>query len=100
MLIFGDNLMALKSLYEDQRGLKSTVRKTRYKLIYIDPPFATKQDFMKDREKAYRDKIIGAQFIEFLRKRLILLGKCWRMMAFLFVHLDSKKGTLYQGSNG
>ena len=73
MLIFGDNLMALKSLYEDQRGPNKYGTKNRIKLIYIDPPFATKQDFMKDREKAYRDKIIGAQFIEFLRKRLILL---------------------------
>jgi site-specific DNA-methyltransferase (adenine-specific)/adenine-specific DNA-methyltransferase len=73
MLIYGDNLLALKALYADQRGLNRYRTKDRIKLIYIDPPFATKQDFMKDREKAYRDKVIGAEFIEFLRKRLILL---------------------------
>lgn len=28
---------------------------------------------MKDSEKAYRDKVIGAQFIEFVRRRLVLL---------------------------
>ena len=44
-LIFGDNLTALKNLYEDPEI------KGKVKLIYIDPPFATKQDFMKDEEK-------------------------------------------------
>lgn len=73
MLIYGDNLLALKALYADQRGANRYRTRDRIKLIYIDPPFATKQDFMKDREKAYRDKVIGAQFIEFLRRRLILL---------------------------
>ncbi|OPY86992.1 MAG: hypothetical protein A4E72_01557 [Syntrophus sp. PtaU1.Bin208] len=56
MLIFGDNLMALKTLYEDQRGPNRYGTRNKIKLICIDPPFATKQDFMKDREKAYRDK--------------------------------------------
>ena len=92
MLIFGDNLMALKTLYEDQRGKNVYKTKNRIKLIYIDPPFATKQDFMKDREKAYRDKIIGAQFIEFLRKRLILLREILADDGSIYVHLDWKKG--------
>jgi DNA modification methylase len=92
MLIFGDNLMALKSLYEDQRGPDKYGTKNRIKLIYIDPPFATKQDFMKDREKAYRDKIIGAQFIEFLRKRLIFLREVLADNGSIYVHLDYKKG--------
>lgn len=92
MLIFGDNLMALKSLYEDQRGPDKYGTKNKIKLIYIDPPFATKQDFMKDREKAYRDKIIGAQFIEFLRKRLILLREVLADNGAIYLHLDQKKG--------
>jgi len=91
MLIFGDNLMALKALYEDQRGPNKYGTKNRIKLVYIDPPFATKQDFMKDREKAYRDKIIGAQFIEFLRKRLIFLREVLADDGWIFVHVDSKK---------
>lgn len=91
MLIFGDNLMALKSIYEDQRGPNRYGTKNRIKLIYIDPPFATKQDFMKDREKAYQDKIIGAQFIEFLRKRLILLREILADDGAIYVHLDTKK---------
>lgn len=92
MLIFGDNLLALKTLYEDQRGANIYKTKNKIKLIYIDPPFATKQDFMKDREKAYRDKIIGAQFIEFLRKRLILLREILADDGSIYVHLDWKKG--------
>lgn len=92
MLIFGDNLLALKTLYDDQRGQNIYKTKNRIKLIYIDPPFATKQDFMKDREKAYRDKIIGAQFIEFLRKRLILLREILADDGSIYVHLDWKKG--------
>jgi len=92
MLIFGDNLLALKTLYDDQRNENRYRTKNRIKLIYIDPPFATKQDFMKDREKAYRDKIIGAQFIEFLRKRLILMREILADDGSIYVHLDWKKG--------
>jgi len=92
LLIYGDNLLALKALYEDQRGPNTYGTKDRIKLIYIDPPFATKQDFMKDREKAYRDKLIGAQFIEFLRKRLVLLREVLADDGSIYVHLDQKKG--------
>jgi len=92
MLIFGDNLMTLKAIYEDQRGANKYGTRNKIKLVYIDPPFSTKQDFMKDREKAYRDKIIGAQFIEFLRKRLIFLREVLADDGSIYVHLDWKKG--------
>ena len=92
LLIYGDNLLALKALYEDQRGPNRFGTRNKIKLIYIDPPFATKQDFMKDREKAYRDKLIGAQFIEFLRKRLVLLREVLADDGSIYVHLDWKKG--------
>ena len=91
MLIFGDNLMALKAIYEDQRGPDKYGTRNKIKLVYIDPPFATKQDFMKDREKAYRDKIIGVQFIEFLRKRLIFLREVLADDGSIYLHLDTKK---------
>jgi len=85
-LIFGDNLMALKNLYEDP-DIKGKV-----KLIYIDPPFATKKDFLKDEEKAYKDKVVGSKFIEFTRKRLILLRELLAEDGTIYVHLDQKKG--------
>lgn len=94
MLILGDNLMALKTIYNDCKPGGSNVYKLRnkIKLIYIDPPFATKKDFMKDREKAYSDKVKGAEFIEFLRKRLILLREILADDGTIYVHLDWKKG--------
>lgn len=92
MLIYGDNLLALKELYADQHGPNRYGTRNRIKLIYIDPPFATKQDFMKDQEKAYRDKVIGSQFIEFLRRRLILLNEILAPDGSIYVHLDWKKG--------
>lgn len=94
MLIFGDNLMALKTLFEDMKegGPNAYGLRNKIKLIYIDPPFATKQDFMKDKEKAYADKIKGAQFIEFLRKRLIFLREILAEDGSIYVHLDYKKG--------
>lgn len=93
-LIFGDNLNALKTIYDDLKpgGPNRMGLRNKIKLIYIDPPFATKQDFMKDKEKAYRDKIIGAEFIEFLRKRLVLLREILADNGSIYVHLDWKKG--------
>ena len=85
-LIFGDNLKVLKALLDDPnvRG--------KVNLIYIDPPFATKRDFLKDEVKAYADKVVGSAFIEFTRKRLILMKELLADNGSIFVHLDSKKG--------
>ncbi len=91
-LIFGDNLQILKEIYNDQKGKNILDTKDKIKLIYIDPPFATKQDFMKDGEKVYQDKVIGAEFLEFLRERLILAEQILASDGFLFIHLDGKKG--------
>ncbi len=92
LLVWGDNLLALRELLADQQGPNRLGTRGKIKLIYIDPPFATKQDFMKDKEKAYRDKVLGAQFIEFLRRRLILLREILADDGSIFVHLDWKKG--------
>ena len=61
-------------------------------LIYIDPPFATKRDFMKSDVKAYSDKVTGSAFIEFTRKRLIFLRELLADDGVIMVHLDQKKG--------
>jgi len=92
LLVWGDNLLALRELLADQQGPNRFGTRDRIKLIYIDPPFATRQDFMKDNEKAYRDKVLGAQFIEFLRRRLILLREVLADNGSIYVHLDTKKG--------
>ena len=92
LLVWGDNLLALRELFADQQGPNLFGTRDKIKLIYIDPPFATRQDFLKDKEKAYRDKVIGSQFIEFLRKRLILLRELLADDGSIYVHLDTKKG--------
>ncbi len=91
LLVWGDNLLALRELLADQQGPNRLGTRGKIKLICIDPPFATKQDFMKDKEKAYRDKVLGAQFIEFLRRRLILLREILADDGSIYVHLDTKK---------
>jgi DNA modification methylase len=91
LLVWGDNLLALRELLADQQGPDRYGTRGKIKLIYIDPPFATKQDFMKDKEKAYRDKVFGSQFIEFLRRRLILLREILADDGSIYLHLDTKK---------
>jgi len=94
-LIFGDNLQALKTLlHQKQRGeLRNAAGDPGVQLIYIDPPFASKRDFGgKQGEVAYQDKVIGADFLEFLRRRLILLRELLSDTGSIFVHLDAKKG--------
>ncbi len=94
MLVFGDNLQALKRLLEmKQRGELTNADGTPgVRLIYIDPPFATRQEFRGSQDqKAYQDKLVGAQFIEFLRKRLLLLRELLSEDGSLYIHLDTKK---------
>jgi len=86
-LIFGDNLQAMKSLLNDPNVAG------KVKLIYIDPPFATKKEFKGSKDqKAYQDKIAGAEFVEFLRKRLVFLKELMSPDGSIYVHLDYKKG--------
>lgn len=91
LLVWGDNLLALRELLADQQGPNRYGTRGKIQLIYIDPPFATKQDFMKDKEKAYRDKVFGAQFIEFIRRRVVLLRELLSNDGSICVHLDTKK---------
>jgi len=86
-IIFGDNLQVLKEL------MYSPEVKGKVRLIYIDPPFATKQEFRGSQDqKAYQDKIAGAKFLEFLRKRLIFLREILADDGSIYVHLDQRKG--------
>lgn len=91
MIVFGDNLQFLKTIYENKDPLIKNKVKGKVKLIYIDPPFATTDDFQnKEGAKAYTDKKRGAEFVEFLRKRLILAEEILADDGSIFVHLDQK----------
>ncbi|MCB4964652.1 site-specific DNA-methyltransferase [Streptococcus mutans] len=92
-IIFGDNLQVLKTLVEmKHRGeLKNADGTDGVRLVYIDPPFATKQDFSTKDTKAYSDKLKGGEFLEWLRKRLILLREVLSDDGSIYVHLDWHK---------
>ena len=93
-LIFGDNLQVMKSLLELKRagGLCNADGTSGVRLVYIDPPFATKSDFSgTDDERAYGDRISGSKFVEFLRKRLILIRELLAEDGAVYLHLDQKK---------
>jgi site-specific DNA-methyltransferase (adenine-specific)/adenine-specific DNA-methyltransferase len=94
MLIFGDNLQVLKRLLEMKEAgeLCNADGTPGVRLVYIDPPFATRQEFRGSQDqKAYQDKIAGSKFVEFLRKRLIFLRDILCDNGSLFIHLDTKK---------
>ena len=84
-LIYGDNLPVLASLLRDER-VAGHVR-----LVYIDPPFATQSRFeSRQQAHAYDDHLTGAEYLEFLRARLILLRELIADDGSLYLHLDSK----------
>ncbi len=92
MIVFGDNLQFLKTVYENKDPLIKNRIKGKVKLIYIDPPFATESDFKsKTGDKAYTDKVKGADFVEFLRRRLIVAREVLADDGNIVVHLDNKK---------
>jgi adenine-specific DNA-methyltransferase len=95
-LIHGDNLSALKTLLNNYAG--------KIDLIYIDPPFATNGHFKISEDRAntisssngdtiaYSDTLVGADFLEFLRERLIFLRELLSEHGSIYLHIDYKIG--------
>lgn len=95
-LIYGDNLPILKTL-QCKHNLKVD-------LIYIDPPFATNKVFRignkrantisscNNSEIAYEDNLTGAEFIEYLRERLIFAKELLSDNGSIYLHIDYKIG--------
>lgn len=93
LIIQGDNLQFLKTAYLNQDPLVRDKVKGKVKLIYIDPPFATKSDFQsKEGATSYSDKIESAEFLENLRERLLFLRELLDIDGSIYVHMDWKKG--------
>ena len=91
MLIFGDNLQAMKSLLEmkKQGKLCNADGTPGIRLVYIDPPFSTKREMQgQDGVQAYQDKVAAAEFLEFIRKRLVLIRELLSDDGSVYVHLD------------
>jgi site-specific DNA-methyltransferase (adenine-specific)/adenine-specific DNA-methyltransferase len=94
MLVFGDNLQAIKTLLELKKAGKlcNADGTPGVRLVYIDPPFATKQEFQgTEDQKAYQDRIVGSDYLEFLRKRFVLLRELLAEDGSICVHCDWKK---------
>ena len=98
ILIQANNLIALKQLItkHDLAG--------KIDLVYIDPPFATNNTFTITNGRAntisnsssgtiaYKDHLKGADFIEFLRQRLVLLKMLLSEKGSIYLHIDYKIG--------
>ena len=98
LLINCNNLIALKQLITKQNLIGQV------DLIYIDPPFATNNTFTITEGRAntisnssngtlaYKDTLKGADFIEFLRERLVLLKMLLSDKGSIYLHIDYKIG--------
>jgi len=84
MLIFGDNLQALKYFKKLQEGKKLE----KIKLIFIDPPFGTGDIYDAKGAPAYSAALQGAEFVEFLRKRLIFLRELLADDGSIYLRID------------
>lgn len=93
----GDNFNALSILLVN--GYKGKID-----LIYIDPPFSTNNNFLISEKRtstisrpndgivAYDDKLLGKDYLEFLRERLILMKELLSEEGSIYVHNDYKIG--------
>ncbi|MBI4307820.1 MAG: site-specific DNA-methyltransferase [Chloroflexi bacterium] len=84
-LYYADNLGVLATLFRDPQ-VQGQVR-----LVYIDPPFSTQTTFhSRTQNHAYSDALCGAEYVEFLRERLVLLRELLANDGSIYVHLDEK----------
>lgn len=89
MIVFGDNLQFLKTCYANKDELIRNKVKGKVKLIYIDPPFGTGDEYDGNSgQRAYSAKTKGADFVEFLRRRLILAKEILADDGSIFVRQD------------
>lgn len=98
MLIKADNIKGLQYL------LNSLKLREKIDLVYIDPPFATGGDFTihngraatisnsKDGEIAYSDRLMGSDYLSFLRERLELIYDLLSLRGSIYLHIDYKIG--------
>ena len=89
LLVFGDNLQILKTFDENKDPLVKNKIRGKVKLIYIDPPFGTGDEYDGAKgQSAYSAKKKGADFVEFLRRRLILLKELMANDGAIFIRMD------------
>jgi adenine-specific DNA-methyltransferase len=78
MLIYGDNLLALKALEQDYLG--------KIKCIYIDPPFNTGQAF-----EQYDDGVEHSIWLNLMHERLVILRNLLSNDGSIWITLDENE---------
>jgi len=97
LLILGDCRSVLKALLPEFKG--------KIDLVYIDPPFSTKNVFRisscgransisqrKEGEIAYSDTLTGIDYLEFIRETLYLIYELLSNQGSIYFHIDYKIG--------
>ncbi len=97
-LILGDNFEALQQLREDPEVKGKVI------LVYIDPPFGTKQIFTVTDDRfasisrvnggriAYSDSLSGKEYLKFIGERLELIKSIMAENGSIYFHIDCKMG--------
>lgn len=98
LLIKGNNLEVLKKL------ITKFELAGKVDLVYIDPPFATNNTFTITEGRAstiskssngtvaYKDTLKSADFIEYIRERIVLLKMLLSDKGSIYLHIDCKIG--------
>ena len=77
--ILDDNIFVLNEL--TRLNQKAT-------LFYLDPPYGTGLDFQcRELKHAYKDNMGQAEYLEFMRRRLILMRECLKDNGSIYVHI-------------
>lgn len=77
--VLDDNFFVLNELIREG---------TKVSLFYLDPPYGTGFDFhSRDLEHAYKDSMGLAAYIEFMRRRLILMRETMADDGSIYVHI-------------
>ena len=97
-IFWGDNLQVMSHMLKEYRG--------KIDLIYIDPPFDSKEDYKKNikvkgekintdtssfEEKQYGDIWTNDEYLQFMYERLIILRELLSETGNIFVHCDWHK---------
>jgi adenine-specific DNA-methyltransferase len=79
-LVWADNFYASLKLLETHAG--------KIQLVYLDPPYCTGFDFQsREQRHAYSDQMVPPQYIEFMRRRLVLLRELLSPTGSLYLHI-------------
>lgn len=98
LLLKGDNIDVLEYLIKEKNMAG------KVDLIYTDPPFATNGNFTitngrastisnsSKGEVAYTDKLLGMEFVNYIRERLLLMKELLSDRGSIYLHTDYKIG--------